>query len=486
MAANNNVNVELGPDPPVMVALGVAGFTRNEARILMDDGFRSLETFKRLKESKIEKMAATFTKRTPIARRVNIDADRVLNLVGIMHWTQDFDRVNKPIDINELDEESLTEALQRAEAREAFSKTSDSMSRSVDPGKLKDAKGWIEWSRCFRNLLQATPGAFGVPLSYVIREKESPDDDEVFDDWMEETIARAPLRGPIYEIDKRRVHQLITSFTQDQPSAQHILDIEGKQNGRLDFERLRAYYGGRGNQTRQVSRADTLNKSLHYRGERSMRFEDFSSHMREMFNIYDLQGEPLTEAAKVRTLLQRIQCPHMLGTVNAIQTKIDIEGEVPYLSVLNMLSAAAAKTPDAALSRKVSQVDRKFKDRPKKKFNRGGKGKSTHNRSVDDPFGIKPIPRHQWKKMSHAEKTERLGAPQRKVEELVTQSITRAISEIDVTAFNGTTSGDNSAGATAVSAGQQFGGKKAAIMAKLSVLAKEKVAESLNSNNSQS
>jgi hypothetical protein len=52
---------------------------------------------------------------------------------------------------------------------------SDTVSKAADPGKFKDERKWPEWEPFFVNYLSTIHGVSGVPLSYVVRLKETPD-----------------------------------------------------------------------------------------------------------------------------------------------------------------------------------------------------------------------------------------------------------------------------------------------------------------------
>jgi hypothetical protein len=76
-----------------------------------------------------------------------------------------------------------------------------------------------------------------VPLLYVIREKEEakPDGHNTF---VQKCIVNAPLTGPHFEADARKVHQLATSFTQGDTSEQWIKMHVKKQNGRVGLKAI--------------------------------------------------------------------------------------------------------------------------------------------------------------------------------------------------------------------------------------------------------
>ena len=57
----------------------------------------------------------------------------------------------------------------------------------------------------------------GVPLSYVVREKENPDAEWDFPKFIDKTIACASLKGNYYEADHHTVHKALLSFKTGHP-----------------------------------------------------------------------------------------------------------------------------------------------------------------------------------------------------------------------------------------------------------------------------
>ena len=118
--------------------------------------------------------------------------------------------------------------------------------------------------------------------------------------------ACAPLTGPHFEADARKVHQLTTSYTRGETSEQWIKMHAKKHNGCLDLKALYAHYQGAGNMTRRIREATCLRKTLHYKNERSLSFATFLSKVQHMFNPLEEEGEPLTEGAKFRFLMDKV------------------------------------------------------------------------------------------------------------------------------------------------------------------------------------
>ena len=94
--------------------------------------------------------------------------------------------------------------------------------------------------------------------------------------------------------------------------------------------------------------ADRMRESLHYRNERAMAFEVFLSKVQKMFNIYKDQEEPMTEEAKVRFLLKKVQCPGLVSAVSSLKTRISTEppGTITFSLASNHLASCVSELPD--------------------------------------------------------------------------------------------------------------------------------------------
>ena len=130
-----------------------------------------------------------------------------------------------------------------------------------------------------------------------------------FNDFITQTIECAPsLSGEYYKADSLTVFNMMVSFTTGQPSGDWIKNTIRYSNGRRSMQALRNHFAGEGNATRNLSTVDRLKKeSLHCKSERSMTFETFLTQCQKMYNIYDKEGDPMSDEAKVRFLFKRIQ-----------------------------------------------------------------------------------------------------------------------------------------------------------------------------------
>ena len=80
---------------------------------------------------------------------------------------------------------------------------------------------------------------------------------------------------------------------------------------------LRNHFAGEGNSTRNISVADRLYESLHYKNERSMAFETFLTQCQKMFNIFDTENSPMNEEARARFLFKQVQHTSLQPAIEA-------------------------------------------------------------------------------------------------------------------------------------------------------------------------
>ena len=212
------------------------GIPNQQASISTEAGFNSLDDLNDIEEKDIRDMADSFQKRT-IANRINFGMWHTKWLIAMMHWVQDFYHCSKQATIDDFVtandfKQALSTAAQRASLRKVDTDQVDTISKVADPGKLKDERKWPEWYPAFVNYLSTIPGVYGVPLSYVVRENQTPDHTRDFEgDFTEEIIVCAPLNGPKFQADARKVHQLLKNFLTAESAEQWICLLAPRGNG---------------------------------------------------------------------------------------------------------------------------------------------------------------------------------------------------------------------------------------------------------------
>lgn len=334
----------IAPIAPLRQALLWIGYDEVQAQVLEEE-LGDLTTMGTARSTEITDVLKTYASRTIAAGRITSGLVRIKRMQALAHWVRDFKRIDQEVTIDGLDAATFLAALsvseERARARESDKDTAEARAKEASPGKLTSEKDWEKWETRLVNQLSILQGVIGVPLAYVVREDDpNPDPDRVFGTFTEECIAKCPLIGPSFEADARTVHQLIESYTTGENCEVWVKRLRKHHNGRMDMEALRAHYRGEGNQSRRISDAETLRETLCYKGESSMPFATFLARVQKMFNLFEQIGEPVTEAAKLRFLFEKVQNQELKHPLEAVRTLVSMNPDsFTFTSAANHLSA---------------------------------------------------------------------------------------------------------------------------------------------------
>jgi hypothetical protein len=94
-----------------------------------------------------------------------------------------------------------------------------------------------------------------------------------------------------------------------------------------------------------------------------MSFSSFLDKLQKMFNIFEEENEEITEPAKVRMLLKKVEHPQLQDAIGALRVRSAIEG-ITFTECANHLAALVSEIPDQQSTRKIAAAG---SDGPKKK-----------------------------------------------------------------------------------------------------------------------
>jgi CRISPR/Cas system CMR subunit Cmr4 (Cas7 group RAMP superfamily) len=101
----------------------------------------------------------------------------------------------------------------------------------------------------------------------------------------------------------------------------------------------------RKNQKHLSQKENCLQTSLFYKTERALPFNTFLDRLQKIFSIYKDEGEALTERAKVKELLKKVQRASLSAAVAQLRFHLNTVG-VTFTVVANHLNATVYLTPD--------------------------------------------------------------------------------------------------------------------------------------------
>ena len=119
---------------------------------------------------------------------------------------------------------------------------------------------------------------------------------------------------------------------------------------------LHNHYAGKGNSTHHISDANQIRSTLHYKSKCALPFSKFLDSMQKMFTIFQEEGEPLTEQAKVDELLTKVQHPGLTVAIAQLHYQLNTEG-VTFTITTNHLNSAISQTLDYQMARHMNSTN---------------------------------------------------------------------------------------------------------------------------------
>ena len=169
----------------------------------------------------------------------------------------------------------LEEATTRKKCRKYQKKVGECLITTRFQVQLEAAGQWNCWVVELESKLKMVVGAQGIPLSYLIRENDAPNQTER-NTWEENAVCAVPLTWILYNQDNLTVHNIVLRNIADSSHAFTYVKLYiKKDNGITDIKALRSRYENVAMQEQYVSEAKCTIETIQYRNEISMTFEKF-------------------------------------------------------------------------------------------------------------------------------------------------------------------------------------------------------------------
>ena len=121
-----------------------------------------------------------------------------------------------------------------------------------------------------------------------------------------------------------------------------------------------------------------------------------------MFNIFEEEEEAISEQAKVRLLLQKVEHPQLRDAIGALRVRAQLDG-ITFTECANHLSAVVSELPDHQ-ARKIAAAESKVKPQHIRGGGPGG-GASSKRKGIHMPDGSVWTGYYSdWEKMSDSDK----------------------------------------------------------------------------------
>ena len=176
-----------------------------------------------------------FSALTIQAGRLRFDPTTKRNIKAFLYWCKDKYRLNEDPEMEDFTPEQSLTIIRKAKTHKAYMEKSKTISDTATPSQFTDKVKWIDWLPTFKNFLKAIPRQNGVPLSYVIR-NEPVIPPEIYVNFLDEYVDRAPLNGAAFITDSAEVHTYLVKFISENDTAESKIQTNAAQNnGQLDY-----------------------------------------------------------------------------------------------------------------------------------------------------------------------------------------------------------------------------------------------------------
>jgi hypothetical protein len=213
-------------------------------------------------------------------------------------------------------------------------------------------------------------GASGVYLSYVIRAEAEPETGVTYATTDEEMIARVPLEGQYYDIDKATVWDVIRQVLYDTDGWSWVSEYTRGKDGRNAFLAIRAHYLGTSHQSRIKTEAERQIETKFYDGQkRGFTFERYCQIHKQAHKDLADYGEPMTEDKKVHKFIQGIRANYLSSAIATVMAMENLCTN--FDEAVNFLTRFIEKAPGYRGDCQISSTTQ---------FGRGGRGRGGRGR----------------------------------------------------------------------------------------------------------
>jgi hypothetical protein len=305
---------------------------------------------------------------------------------------------------------------------------------SVEIPKLTN-NNWRSFRDAFLEMLSRQIGSYGIPLSYITRTNEIPQDyDADYSTLMDKLIACTQHEGPKFVADNKLVYSLLSTHLKDSEAESTVKRFSRSRNGRNCWTALRIHFESESYKSTMKTMAIANIRASEYNGPRkNFTLASLYQIHAQAHNMLEEAGLPYSESQKIQEfqscLKEKISIEKSVSTL--LSLGIDPTFENYYntlngqLSAIITLSEAASGTtrnsnrtineihtqhPARGRGRRLNRAPYDSRGRGRGRSGRGGRGRGRSN------FRAKPYDRNwaphlgpytdeEWYSLTYAQKT---------------------------------------------------------------------------------
>jgi hypothetical protein len=277
------------------------------------------------------------------------------------------------------------------------------------PAEYKTGSKWKPFKEGAIAYFNSVKGSHSIPLAYVIRDKEIPDPNAIYQTEHHRLISVMPLAGIEYEEDNGKVFDFLKSWTLKGPAWTWMRAFNATRNGRASWQALVKHFEGDAQRDRIKDHAyAAIAAAKYYEDRKKFTFETYVTIHQESYADLSQYGEIISEEKRVRDLLQGIKdnsaaANAAKGTILATPTlRNNFDNAVAHLATTLQLSLSMNDTRNISSSHTQSGNYKQGHNQGGRNANRGGRGGRGRGRGWNLYLGS--YSPEQWRKLTKEDK----------------------------------------------------------------------------------
>ena len=333
----------------------------------IDQGYPSMIAFSRLTEEEVERFVKTVNKLPAVvagaepAAVPHIPFGSIKNLKAMRRYAIDCRRLGLRLVHNRFDLATMNGLNARMDF-EAQLKVNEVKPPPL-PEKFVSFTKWRTFSEGFTGHCSVLRGCMNIPLSYLLREHDTPDDE-----MRAATYANSDARysalvlfsGEEYAHDNIRLYDILRPLTYNTAAWDYVKHLDKSKNGRKAFQTLsRRGEGDAARSARRSAAEDVILKAQYTGKSKRFTLQSYINLLQGAFTDLSECGEPYSEEKKVEVFVRGLVSDRMHNYRTAIiqndRTRLDFQEAYAFVETMEGFNAVVSKSD--GFDRNISSVD---------------------------------------------------------------------------------------------------------------------------------
>jgi hypothetical protein len=231
------------------------------------------------------------------------------------------------------------------------------------PEKFVSFTKWRTFSEGFSGHCSVLRGCMNIPLSYLLREHDTPDDEmraETYENSDARYSALVLFNGDEYSHDNIRLYDILRPLIYNTAAWDYVKHLDKAKNGRKAFQTLsRRGEGDAARSARRSAAEDILLKAQYTGKSKRFTLQSYINLLQGAFTDLSECGEPYSEEKKVEVFVRGLVSDRMhtyrTSIIQNDRTRLDFQEAYAFVETMEGFNAVVSKSD--GFDRNISSVE---------------------------------------------------------------------------------------------------------------------------------